>query len=82
MLKLNRFMLALHLFCYWWFLASGFEPAHGKIAHFAGTFACAWSIYNGIMRHYQSKDGEGIAWAVIGSLVFVGFSARWLVAVA
>lgn len=82
MLQLNRFMIAVELFCYWWFLASGFEPVLGKLAHFLGTFVCAWSIYNGLMRHHQNKDGEGLAWAVIGGLVFIGFSARWLVAVA
>ncbi len=82
MLKLNRTMLSVELFCYWWFLATGFEPLLGKLAHFIGTFACVWSIYNGIMWHYKNKDGEGLAWAVIGGLVFAGFSARWLIAVA
>ncbi len=81
MLQLNRFLLAVELFCYWWFLSSGFEPVFGKIAHSIGTVACAWSIYNGIKWHYKNQDGEGLAWAVIGSLVFAGFSARWLVAV-
>jgi hypothetical protein len=74
-------MLAVELFCYWLFLSSGFEPVEGKIAHFVGTVACAYSVYNGIKWHYKMKDGEGLAWAAIGTLVFIGFSARWLVAV-
>ncbi len=81
MVQLNRFMLAVELFCYWLFLSAGFEPVMGKIAHFIGTVACAWSVYNGIKWHYKIKDGEGLAWTVIGSMVFAGFSARWLVAV-
>ena len=81
MVNFNRGMLAVELFCYWLFLSSGFEPVEGKIAHFVGTVACAYSVYNGIKWHYKMKDGEGLSWATIGGLVFVGFSARWLVAV-
>lgn len=81
MVNFNRGMLAVELFCYWLFLASGSEPVEGKITHIVGTVACAFSIYNGIKWHYKMKDGEGLAWAAIGALVFIGFSARWLVAV-
>ena len=81
MVNFNRGMLAVELFCYWWFLGSGFPPGPAIIAHFVGTVACAWSVYNGIKWHYKMKDGEGLAWAVIGGLVFAGFSVRWLVAV-
>ncbi len=82
MLQLNRTMLAAQLFCYWWFLATGFEPILGKLAHFVGTFTCVWSIYNGAIWHYKTKDGEGMAWIIVGVMVFIGFSARWLIAVA
>lgn len=81
MVKLNRFLLSVELFSYWLFLYAGIEPVYGKIASFAGTYTCAWSIYNGIKWHYKTKDGEGLAWAVIGILVFAGFSVRWLVTV-
>jgi len=81
MVNANRVMLAVELFCYWLFLTTGFEPVEGKIAHVVGTVACAWSVYNGIKWHYKMKDGEGLSWAVIGGLVFAGFTARWLVAV-
>ena len=81
MVHFNRGILAVELFCYWLFLASGFEAVEGKITHIVGTAACAWSIYNGIKWHYKMKDGEGFAWAAIGTLVFIGFSARWLVAI-
>ena len=81
MVNFNRLMLAVELFCYWLFLSSGFEPIEGKIAHIIGSVACAWSVYNGIKWHYDKRDGEGLAWAVIGAMVFVGLSARWLVAV-
>jgi len=81
MVSLNRSLMAIALFCYWWFLSSGFEPVMGKVTHFVGTVACAMCIYNGIIWHFRNRDGEGLAWAVIGGLVFAGFSARWLVAV-
>ncbi len=81
MVALNRALLAVQLFCYWWFLSSGFEPAGGKVAHAVGSVACAWSMYNGIKWHFAKKDGEGLAWTVIGAMVFAGLSARWLVAV-
>ena len=38
-------------------------------------------MYNGIKWHFAKKDGEGLAWTVIGAMVFAGLSARWLVAV-
>jgi len=81
MLTFNRLLIAAELFCYWLFLSTGFESIEGKIAHMIGSVACAWSVYNGIKWHYNKKDGEGLAWAVIGSMVFIGLSARWLVGV-
>ncbi len=81
MIKFNRLMIAVELFCYWLFLAKGIEPIEGKFAHMIGSVACAWSVYNGIKWHYSKKDGEGLSWEVIGSMVFIGLSARWLVAV-
>jgi hypothetical protein len=63
------------------FLSTGFGPIEGKIAHFVGTVACAMSIYNGMKWHFKVKDGEGLSWVIIGGLIFVGFSARWLIAV-
>lgn len=78
-------MLAVELFCYWYFISGSFKPVLGIvlgiISHFVGTIACVWSVYNGIKWHYKMKDGEGLAWAVIGGMVFVGFSARWLIGV-
>lgn len=81
MVQFNRSLLAVVLFCYWYFLSAGFQPVLGIVSHFVGTIACVWSLYNGIKWHYKMKDGEGLAWAVIGGLVFVGFSARWLIGV-
>jgi hypothetical protein len=81
MVNFNRSMLAVELFCYWYFLSTGFQPVLGIASHVLGTVACAWSMYNGIKWHYKVKDGEGLAWAVIGGMVFVGFSARWLIGV-
>ena len=80
MVTVYRILIGVQLFCYWLFLAKGFVGI-GKLAHVLGTVACVWSIYSGIIRHYKLKDGEGLAWAIIGALVFVGFSARWLVSV-
>ena len=81
MVVLNRLLLAAELFCYWAFLSLGFEPTAGKVAHVIGSVACAWSIYNGVKWHFEKRDGEGFAWAVIGALVFLGLTARWLVEV-
>jgi len=79
---LNRIMLSLELFCYWYFLSAGFGSIGGKITFFIGSFLSAWSIYNGIKWHYSAKDGEGLSWAVIGILTFAGLSVRWLITVA
>lgn len=80
MVQFNRFLLTIELFCYWYFLAQGPEPLAGKLAHIGGSVAAAWSIYNGLKWHFKTRDGEGLAWAAIGGLVFIGLSARWLVA--
>ncbi len=82
MVQINRLLLAIALFCYWYFLSSGFEPIAGKITHIIGTVAAAWSVYNGTKWQFRMKDGEGLAWAIIGAMIFLGFTARWLVAVA
>ena len=79
MVQFNRILLSIELFCYWWFLAQGPVMA-GKLAHVIGSVAAAWSIYNGVKWHFKIKDGEGLAWAAIGGLVFLGLTARWLVA--
>lgn len=81
MIQFNRIMLAVELFCYWYFLANGPASVRGMAAHILGSVAAAWSIYNGSKRHFAIKDGEGLAWAIIGGLVFVGLSLRWLVEV-
>ncbi len=80
MVQFNRFLLSIELFCYWYFLAQGPVPIAGRVMHVIGSVAAAWSIYNGLKWHFKAKDGEGLAWAVIGGLVFLGLSARWLVA--
>jgi len=79
MVKFNRGMLSAQLFCYWYFLANGPESVDGMASHIIGSVAAAWSVYDGIKWHYKTRDGEGLAWAVIGTLVFLGLTARWLV---
>jgi hypothetical protein len=74
-------MLMLQLFCYWYFLANGPGSSAGMATHVGGSVLAAWSIYNGVKWHFKVKDGEGLAWAIIGGLVFLGLTARWLVAV-
>ncbi len=82
MVSFNRLMLIVELFCYWFFLSSGPEPIAGKVSHIIGSIAAAWSVYNGIKWHFRTRDGEGMAWAVIGAMVFLGLTGRWLVAAA
>jgi len=79
MVSFNRLMLSVELFCYWYFLSEGPSTIAGKGAHVLGSVAAAWSIYNGIKWHFHTRDGEGMAWAVIGGLVFTGLSVRWLI---
>lgn len=79
MVSFNRLLLSVELFCYWYFLAQGPVTILGKAAHILGSIAAAWSIYNGCKWHFNKKDGEGLAWVVIGGLVFAGLSVRWLI---
>ncbi len=88
MVAFNRAMLPVELFCFWWFLASdvklpmGPDPTFELATFLVGSLAAGWSVYNGIKWHFIQKDGEGLAWACIGCLVFLGLTARVLVAVA
>jgi len=88
MVAFNRSLLSVELFCFWWFLASdvklpmGPDPTIELVAFLVGSLAAGWSVYNGIKWHFSQKDGEGLAWACIGCMVFLGLTARLLVAVA
>lgn len=82
MVKLNRTLLAVELFCFWYFLSTGPEPVPGLVSFLVASIAAAWSVFNGVKWHFAKRDGEGLAWAAIGALVFVGLTARWLVEVA
>ncbi len=82
MVEFNRILLFVELFCFWYFLGNGPEPVLGQVTFLVASLGGAWSIYNGIKWHFAKPDGEGLAWSVIGTLVFVGLTARWLVEVA
>ena len=79
MVRLNRTLLSVELFGFWYFLAKGPEPIAGQISFLIASVAAAWSVYNGLKWHFTKRDGEGAAWAAIGALVFLGLTARWLV---
>ena len=82
MIWLNRSLIAVELFCFWYFLSTGPAPLSGQVTFLVSSAAAAWSIYNGIKWHFAKRDGEGLAWAAIGVLVFLGLTARWLIKVA
>ncbi len=82
MVALNRALIGIELFCFWYFLSAGPEPVVGQATFIAASVAAAWSVYNGVKWHFAKRDGEGLAWAIIGALVFLGLTARWLVEVA
>ena len=81
MLLFNRALIAVQLFCFWYFLGEGPAPVLGQASFIVASVAAAWSVYNGIKWHFAKRDGEGLAWAVIGALVFLGLTGRWLVQV-
>jgi len=76
---LLRILLFIEVFCYWLFIAAGFQSVTGRIAFFTSSTASVVSIYYGMMWSYSRKNGEGLAWAVIGSLVFAGLTLKWLI---
>jgi len=82
MVALNRALIGIELFCFWYFLIAGSGPVLGQVTFVGASVAGAFSIYNGIKWHFAKHDGEGLAWAVIGLLVFLGLTSRWLVEVA
>ena len=81
MIPLNRALIGVELFCYWYFLSTGFSPLLGQASFVLASVSATWSIYNGIKWHFAKRDGEGLAWAVLGGIVFLGLTARWLVEV-
>ena len=88
MVAFNRAMISVQLAGFWTFLSLGpgsrQDPsgqAMGMVSFVVASVAAAWSIYNGVKWHFAKRDGEGLAWAVIGTLVFLGLTARWLVQV-
>ena len=82
MVSFNRAMLTVELFGFWYFLSAGPDSMLGRASFIVASVAAAWSVYNGVKWHFAKRDGEGIAWAVIGAMVFLGLTARWLVQVA
>ena len=82
MVQFNRALIFVELFCFWYFLDAGPEPLLGQMTFIAAALGGAWSVYNGVKWHFDRRDGEGLAWAVIGAMVFLGLTARWLVEVA
>lgn len=79
MVSFNRVLISIELFGFWLFMSVGPEPVAGQISFVAAGVAAAWSVYNGIKWHFAHRDGEGAAWCVIGVMVFLGLTARWLV---
>lgn len=79
MVSLNRALIGVELFGYWYFLSVGPGPVLGRASFIVASVAAAFSVYNGVKWHFIKRDGEGMAWAVLGSLVFLGLTARWLV---
>lgn len=82
MVNLNRALIGIELFCFWYFLSAGPRAVLGQVTFVGASVAGVFSIYNGTKWHFAKHDGEGLAWAVIGLLVFLGLTARWLVQVA
>ena len=71
----------MELLCYLYFLGTGFRSLSGQASFFFASVFAVWSIYNGIKWHFAKRDGEGLAWAVVGGIVFLGLTARGLVEV-
>ncbi len=61
MVPLNRALIGIELFCFWYFLSAGPEPVVGQATFIAASVAAAWSIYNGFKWHFAKRDGEGLA---------------------
>ena len=81
MIPLNRALIGVELLCYQYFFAQGFRSHSGELSFLLANVFAVWSIYNGIKWHFAKRDGEGLAWAVVGGIVFLGLTARGLVEV-
>ena len=72
-------ILPLELFAYWYTVAAGFETIFGVLAFLIAAVLCVLSIRKGCRSYVSDGEGEGLALAVVGILIFVGLTARWLV---
>ncbi len=79
MKKYQNWMLSIQLFAYWYAIAGGYDTPVGIVLFVIAAVLSVLSIRTGLVSFINDREGEGLALAVVGILVFVGLTARWFV---
>ena len=72
-------MLGIELFAYWYAIAGGYGTPIGMVSFVIAAVLSVLSIKRGLSSFINDREGEGLALALVGVLVFVGLTVRWFV---